>query len=295
MNLVCLTMLITSLFNYNYHPNHQQLGVVDCISVKDYSPQNIICSGENQSNLTQISSFSTSFQTSGEARSHNVALASNNFSWLVIAPKQELSFNTLVGRRISSRGYKTAKVILDGQYVQGIGGGVCQVSSTLYNAWIRAGLEVKSAQAHSLPTSYCELGQDATVSDYIDLILVNNSNSPVVLNASINNKILTFEIYGASLTQNIQIESKIIKTLPPPPPSIEYVNSLDGYTDIKEDGESKYAVKTPAKLGYEVEVYQKKYDGDIIISKKLIRKTTYYQSSAKLLVLKPEFLSSQKS
>ncbi|MEG1395001.1 MAG: VanW family protein, partial [Clostridia bacterium] len=124
-------------------------------------------SGATVAKLQKISTFCTSFVTSGESRSHNIALATSNFSWRTVGDKEEVSFNKIVGARREDRGYAIGKVIFDGEYINGVGGGVCQVSSTLYNAWIRANLGVISARAHSLPTSYCELSQDATVSDLI--------------------------------------------------------------------------------------------------------------------------------
>ena len=127
-----------------------------------------------------ISSFNTDYSTSKEERAHNVALASSNFCWIVVKKGETLSFNTVVGLRSEERGYKNAKVIVNGEYTQGVGGGVCQVSTTLYNSWIRAGMTAKSVQSHSLPSSYCGLSQDATVSEFI---IINSSCIIHILNS----------------------------------------------------------------------------------------------------------------
>lgn len=254
----------------------------DCSAniLQDYS-----CT-EINSSLRLISSYSTSFVTSSENRAYNVNLASQSFYWRTIEPMQELSFNEVVGRRSEERGYKISNVILDGEYIQGVGGGVCQVSSTLYNAWIRAGLEVKYAQPHSLPTSYCALGQDATVSDYIDLKLINNTNCGVVINATIKESILTFNIYGMQNDYTIEIYSKLINTLNPPPPIVTYVENLDGYDTIYEDGEGNYAIISNARTGYEVEVWRKLFKDGLMMEDKKIRRAVYLPSPAKIAMVK---------
>ena len=81
-----------------------------------------------------ISSFSTSFATSTAERAHNVTLACESFSWLTVKRGETLSFNTIVGKRVEERGYKNAKIIIDGKYTEGVGGGLFQVSTTIYNS-----------------------------------------------------------------------------------------------------------------------------------------------------------------
>lgn len=247
----------------------------------------ILVSGHNFSPKTQhVSTFSTSFATSSAERSHNIVLCVNNFCWLVVGNGQELSFNEIVGARTEERGYQNAKVILYGEYVDGIGGGVCQVSTTLYNAWIRAGLGTKNVVNHSLPSSYCELSQDATVSEQIDMILVNDSEYDVVVNGYVKDKNVIFDIYTQPTPYTYTIESTLIGYLPPTSPEVEYVESLEGLGEVLEDGESKYVVTRQEKQGYHSMSVRKKYlDGKLVEQEKL-REDYYKSTRGKISVLK---------
>ncbi len=106
-----------------------------------YKSNGIVATGTSSPNqygfspkMQIIGSYNTDYSSSKEERAHNVALACESFSWVAVKKGERLSFNNVVGKREESRGYKNAKVIVDGEYTQGVGGGVCQVSSTLYNA-----------------------------------------------------------------------------------------------------------------------------------------------------------------
>ena len=112
-----------------------------------------------------LSTYTTRFYEGDSARSQNIRIASNSISGQIIKPNQVFSFNDTVGHRTSANGFQTASVIIDGKVEQDWGGGVCQVSSTLYNAVLLAGLTPTERSNHSLPSSYVPLGQDATVAD----------------------------------------------------------------------------------------------------------------------------------
>lgn len=232
-----------------------------------------------------ISSFSTDYSSSKEDRSHNVALAAESFSWVAVKAGGKLSFNTLVGKRTEERGYRISKVIVDGEYVEGVGGGVCQVSTTLYNAWIRAGLAVEYVRAHSLPASYCELSQDATVTEYVDLILVNSSSYDVLVNGYVKGGRIYFDIYGDPLPYTVRIRSQITKTIEPPAPEIVEVEEFpeDFTGQILSDAEGEYGIKREAREGYESRAFAEYYDksGSLIKSVQ-IRKDSYLPSRAKI-------------
>lgn len=231
--------------------------------------------------MQRISSFSTDFSTSKEERSHNVALASSNFCWLVVKKGETLSFNTVVGLRSEERGYKNAKVIVNGEYTQGVGGGVCQVSTTLYNAWIRAGLTAKSAQSHSLPSSYCGLSQDATVSEFIDLVLLNDSNYDVMVNGYIKGKKVYFDVYGHPLPYKINLRSEITEVLQPPQPLVEWSEELIG--DVQQDADGEYTVAKKSAVGYRSRaIIEYVKDGKIIYQKEL-RKDNYLPVQGKII------------
>lgn len=222
-----------------------------------------------------VSEFATSFDTGSVGRSCNIALAASNFCWLKVGEGERLSFNATVGPRTEQRGYHSAKVIENGEYVVGIGGGVCQVSTTLYNAWIRAGLSVESVRAHSLPSSYCELSQDATVSEFIDLVLVNDGDGAVYIDAEAAAGTLTFRVYGTPRRERFEFVSEIEETIPPKGETIEFVPSLDG-----ED----YRVVRAARNGYRTRLVRLTYAGETLKERKVLRKDVYLAVPAKVLV-----------
>lgn len=181
-----------------------------------------------------------------------------------------------MGRRTAERGYKEAKVIENGEYVPGVGGGVCQVSTTLYNAWIGAGLGVVSVRAHSLPSSYCSMSRDATVSDWIDLVLVNDSGADVVVNATVNGNRVKFDIYGAPTVFSYRFESRLIKKTPPPDPVLEYVDSIEGGLESKQI--------SPSKNGFVTELVRYTYLDGQLTATDVLRRDVYRGVAAKIQV-----------
>lgn len=250
----------------------------------------ILTSSENgreiAKTLQKVSSFSTSFYTSGVNRASNVILAAKNFDYLVVPNGERLSFNAIVGKRTAENGYQDALVIVNGEYTQGIGGGVCQVSSTLYNAWIRAGQAVVSVCAHSLPTSYCDLAQDATVSDSIDLVLANNSGGDIVINATTKDKNLTFNIYAKQQDYTVRILSRIVKTIAPPPPLIDYVTTFDPSLKLYQGDFAQFAILTHAKDGYIAQSFLQRYSSGKLIDERLMRTVSYLPVQGHILLEK---------
>src|SRR5699024_1062257 len=113
------------------------------------------------------------------------------------------------GPRTKENGYENANIIIDGNYVSGTGGGVCQASTTLYNALLLANMEILSVHHHSLPASYVPLSFDAMVIEgYADLIFKNTSNSPIFIKTICDENNVTVEIYGKSLEDNMQIKTR---------------------------------------------------------------------------------------
>lgn len=235
-----------------------------------------------------IASYTTSFASSGEGRRANVILAASCFRGRIVASGERLSFNETVGPRTIERGYQTANVIFAGEYVEGIGGGVCQVSSTLYNAWIRAGLGVESVRAHSLPASYCAMSQDATVSEFIDLTLRNDGDDDIVVDAVVNGSDLTFTLYGAPRKWKIKVETQVIDVLPPQTCEVAYADTLSGYSIIQEDGAGQYAVARQEHNGYRTCAIAKYYSDGRMVGQKVIRKDTYLSVRGKIVRLKHE-------
>lgn len=146
--------------------------------------------------LNLIGSYTTRFNPGNVNRTTNMELSSKAIHNLVMLPGEKFSFNEVVGERTEERGYKTANVIVRGEYTEGIGGGICQVSSTLYNSTDRAGLKMLSVVHHSADVDYVPKGRDATVSwGGPDFRFQNNLDAPILLRIFINNGKLTANVY----------------------------------------------------------------------------------------------------
>lgn len=145
--------------------------------------------------MTLISTYTTEFVDNAN-RTENIRVASTSIHGTILKPGQIFSFNETVGPREAERGYKVAIIIQGGQFVPGLGGGVCQVSSTLYNSCLEAGLEIIERHPHSLPINYVPKGKDASV--YYptgDFQFKNNTDKYLLLTTAINGWKLTINIY----------------------------------------------------------------------------------------------------
>lgn len=144
-----------------------------------------------------ISSFTTRYDASNVNRSQNLAIATSKINGTVLMPGEEFSFNQVVGKRTIEEGYKDAKIYQDGKVVDGLAGGICQISSTLYNAVIQANLEIVERRNHSFTTSYVKAGRDATVVyGVIDFKFKNTRTYPIKIEGSVNSGIAEFNIHG---------------------------------------------------------------------------------------------------
>lgn len=162
----------------------------------------------------EIARFSTSFSTSGENRRHNLALATEAISGSVVLAGESFSFNDVVGERSAERGFREANIVVNGEFVKGVGGGVCQVSTTLYNAVLLASLPVEHAAAHSRPVSYVPCSRDCTVSSAIDFRFRNDTAHPLYIAAEIKGSTLTFVLYGEKKEEEGRLESEIVEHVP---------------------------------------------------------------------------------
>ena len=144
-----------------------------------------------------IGSYSTSYGTSNANRCANIANAASRINGKVLMPGDVFSFNATVGPRSVANGFHTAKEYVSGETVDGIGGGTCQVSSTLYNACIYSDLSIVSRTSHMFPVGYCPLGQDATVAyGSVDYKFVNSMDYPIKITAVTGGYKLTVSIIG---------------------------------------------------------------------------------------------------
>ncbi|PFE04451.1 vancomycin resistance protein [Bacillus cereus] len=162
--------------------------------------------------ITQvIAEYSTPMAGRNGSQSFNVNKSANTLSGALVAPGETFSFNERVGITDAAHGYKSAAVYLNGKVVQSAGGGVCQVSSTLYGAALRADLGVVARSNHSMPVHYLPLGQDAAVADYgPDLKFQNNTGKYIYIQAFSNGGSITTRIFGTPTGKDVEVSSKVI-------------------------------------------------------------------------------------
>ena len=212
------------------------------------------------------SSFDTGFSSSTDERKHNIKLCSSKINNTVLECGEEFSFNKKVGKRTEKNGYKKAKIIVDGKFVDGVGGGVCQVSTTLYNAVILAGLTVNECHPHSLGVSYVSPSFDAMVSSSSDLRFTNTTNGPLLIKISTKEDVLRVEIYGEKDEYSYERLSEECEVIPEPEPEVIYDDNLF---------ENEITYLSYGKTGLKSKGYILKYKNGKLIEKRLIRKDTY--------------------
>lgn len=156
---------------------------------------------------SKISTFYTGYTNSASGRKENIRKAVSFISGTVLEAGESFSFNAVVGKRTKERGFKEAKVIVDGNYVDGVGGGVCQVATTLYNSAIRADMRVDRCVRHTLAPSYVDLSFDAMVSEWCDLVFTNTTSYPVFIEAIADGGRLTVNFYGKARDYDLRFES----------------------------------------------------------------------------------------
>ncbi len=145
----------------------------------------------------QIGTYSTKFKLGDSSRVFNIQRASNSINNKVVLPGETFSFNSTTGPRSLGAGYKEATVIMNGEFVPGEGGGVCQVSSTLYNTLLNSKVNIVERHSHSKPISYVPTGRDATVTyNALDLKFKNNYSSPVYIKATVVGDSIIITLYG---------------------------------------------------------------------------------------------------
>ena len=230
-------------------------GVVDLTPTPVKAP---ITRAYLESQIVKLSSFETTIgNTSTEGRFANIKLGTEKFNHLIIKSGESVSFNKVTGKRTEANGYQQALELAYGEYVMGWGGGICQVSSTLYNAVVNAGLEVRSRTQHSRPSSYVDKGLDATVQDdRLDFVFRNNTNADIFIETEYYKKgsyyRCKFTIYGRPDPNgySYKLVSEVVQTIEKPE------------TVYRQDKEMKYVVYDDEQYqyskgedGYVVDVY----------------------------------------
>lgn len=216
----------------------------------------------------KISFYSTRYDGGDVNRSTNLELACEKINDVIVLPGETFSYNKTLGERSKAAGYKTAKVYENGEVVDGIGGGICQISSTLYNAVLKANLEIVERRNHQFITSYVEEGRDATVAYGVtDFKFKNSRKYAIKIKASASNGVATIEILGIKeeVEYQISFDTKTISTIPY---TVKYIddNTLKTGTEV---------VKQKGANGIVTETYLIKSLNGQVVSNTLLSKDTY--------------------
>lgn len=207
---------------------------------------------ELKAHMKKLGSFSTVSKNSA-AGTFNMARALAAASGTEVGPGETFSFFGTVGECDKAQGYKPAGAILNGRMVQEYGGGICQASTTLYGAAVRSGMTVVERHNHSIPSSYCQIGQDATVSyPTLDFKFKNPTSYPVYIVASAKNKVMTATLYGYQPDgyDSIQVTSQVTETIPAPSQARYSVDSSLAKGAVRLDAKARTGYRAAAKRIY---------------------------------------------
>lgn len=216
----------------------------------------------------KLSEYSTIFDSSNRNRSNNLAISAEKIDGTIIMPGETFSYNQTVGERTIAAGYKEAGAYAGGKVVQDVGGGICQTSSTLYNAALLANLEIVDRSNHQFLTSYVDASRDATVAwGSIDFQFKNTRTYPIKIEASAKNGVCEMAIYGIKEDKEYEvvIESEVLSYIPF---TTKYEND-----DSLEEGEE--VIEQSGYTGCTSEAYKILKLNGKVVSKTLLSKDTY--------------------
>ena len=227
-----------------------------------------------ENGLQLIAEYSTDLSESSSDRCSNVQLALSKFNGYEVKPGESVSFNAVVGPRTILQGFKEATVYYGDTVTNGVGGGVCQASSTLYGAILMAGMDVTERDHHSLIVGYCQSSMDAAVSDKQDFVFMNHTDYTIYIYTNVINKVkATVYVYGNRPDYRIELVSTITQN-----------NIKNPASDIREDktGEVAYydtdiVLVKEGKLGRKSKLERLYYDWNTnaLVDKELISEDYY--------------------
>ncbi len=213
--------------------------------------------------------FSTNIASSSPDRKHNIKNALNSLNRIELMPNQIFSFNKAVGKRTAENGYREAKIIVNNEFVDGLGGGVCQVSTTLYNSALLAGLEIVEANKHSKQVNYVKYGFDAMVNfGSSDLKFKNNTNQKITIITNFSPNRARIRIFGESLSEEIKLTNEIVSVTEPQEEIV--VDEKEEYKDKVQYEDESFYLKKPVK-GMEIKSYREHYKNGELVKKELLR------------------------
>lgn len=216
-----------------------------------------------QNNMGRVAAYET-IADDNENRNVNIQLMCDAVDGLEIKPGQVLSINELVGQRTEAKGFKAAPAIVDGLAQDDIGGGICQLAGTLYNAALLADMEIVERVNHTWPSNYLPIGQDSTLNwDDKDLKIKNTTEYSLFISARLENQKVKVSIYGKLLEPGvtIKVQNEIVEELQPPKTEYRYTSEMPvGFSETIRKG----------RTGYNVKVYRIYYKNGIETDRVLI-------------------------
>jgi len=225
---------------------------------------------DNEKYYTIIGSYTTTFSRGYINRNINLDVGCKYINGTVLQPGEEFSMAEGLREQTYENGYRNAAVFVNGKSEDGMGGGVCQISTTVYNAVIRAELEVTERFNHSVPVGYVPLGLDAAIAEgYKDFKFINNTDYPVYIEAYIDDNMLVSNIYGVEIHdqgREVEFQSVYISSVPKPAEKVTEDPELDeGYREVTYEG----------SIGHIVEVYKRVLMGGELVSREFFSKSSY--------------------
>ena len=216
----------------------------------------------------KLGTFTTRYDARDKDRTTNLIIACQKLNNQVVLAGDTFSYNKTLGERTIAAGYKNAKVYENGQVVDGIGGGICQISSTLYNAVVDANLSIVERRNHQFVTSYVAAGKDATVVyGMTDFKFKNTRKYPIKIIATAQNGIATISIYGnkEEVEYDVTLEVKQLSTIPTTTKYVEDSSLPVGTEKVKQAGAN----------GVKTETYLVKSLNGKVVSREVISRDTY--------------------
>lgn len=228
-------------------------------------------SAEELANVTDVlGSFTTSYTTSNAARSANVENGANLINGITLYPGEEFSTYEAVAPFTEQNGYHMAGSYLNGKVVDSLGGGICQVSTTLYNAVLLSELEVTERHNHSMIVGYVDPSADAAIAESSgkDFTFVNNLDYPIYIESYVKNKHITFNIYGKETRdagRSVRYESEILEVINPPADTI--------YADPAQP--VGYIITESAHIGYKAKLWKIVTENGVEVSRTQVNSSNY--------------------
>ena len=237
------------------------------IDLQEYSPR---ITSEALSRINGImSSFSSTFGTSDSGRVENLRVSTSYINGTLLMPGDEFSYNSTIGETTPERGYKEANTYVGSKIVPGYGGGVCQVSSTLYRAVMQANIRSTERRNHSMTVGYAKPGLDATVAaGYIDYRFVNTYDFPIYIQGYLSGNKVVFNVYGNKEAMGGKTYDMVN----------EIVETYDYKTEEVQDPnleEGKRVVTSSGAKGYKAKGYLITYENGVQVNKELISTDVY--------------------